>query len=53
MGEHVKDNERWRSDGNCLLCRRYEYCSTVCKAQRQRRQAILGRFEAGRRASER
>ena len=54
MGEQIaSDAERWKTDGNCALCRRFAYCSKVCRAQRQRRQAILAQFEAGRRARER
>lgn len=49
MGElRAEDSERWKTDGNCFLCRRYTYCSKPCKAQRARRVAILSQFEAGR-----
>lgn len=36
-----KDNERWLSDGNCLLCRRMKYCRKPCKAQKERKASII------------
>ncbi|MBR0411086.1 MAG: hypothetical protein IJI25_08810 [Eubacterium sp.] len=36
-----EDNERWLSDGYCAACRRLSYCRKPCKAQKQRKQAIL------------
>lgn len=35
------DNERWLSDGNCLLCRRAEHCGKPCKAQKERKAEII------------
>lgn len=35
------DNERWLSDGNCLLCRRAKYCRKPCKPQKERKKAII------------
>lgn len=35
------DNERWLSDGDCSKCRREKYCSKPCKAQKQRKEAII------------
>ena len=40
QAEH-KDNERWLSDGLCIECRRFKYCSKPCKAQKERKRAIL------------
>ena len=37
----AEDNERWMTDGDCSKCRREPYCGTVCRAQKQRRQAII------------
>lgn len=37
----MNDNERWLSDGNCMLCRREKYCQKPCKAQKERKAAIL------------
>lgn len=37
----TENNERWLSDGNCLLCRRAKYCKKPCKAQRERKAAII------------
>lgn len=37
----VADNERWLSDGNCLFCRRSKYCKESCKAQKERKAAII------------
>lgn len=39
-----EDNERWLSDGNCMYCRRFKYCKKICKAQKQRKEAILRQF---------
>ena len=39
----MNDNERWLSDGNCMLCRREKYCQKPCKAQKERKAAILQR----------
>lgn len=25
-------NEQWKTDGICIKCRRYKYCSNRCKA---------------------
>ena len=36
-----EDNERWLSDGNCMLCRRDPYCQKPCTAQKRRKEAIL------------
>ena len=37
----TEDNERWKSDGNCIFCRRQKYCSKPCTAQKRRKEAIL------------
>lgn len=29
-------NEQWKEDGKCNICRRKSYCSTDCKAKKQR-----------------
>lgn len=34
-------NDRWLTDGNCLHCRRADYCGKPCKAQKKRKEAIL------------
>lgn len=39
--ELVADNEQWKSDGNCELCRRQKYCSKDCKAAKGRAERIL------------
>lgn len=36
------DNEQWKSDGNCELCRRRKYCGRDCKAAKERAERILG-----------
>lgn len=28
----MKDNEQWKSDGDCKACRRKNYCGKGCKA---------------------
>lgn len=30
------DNERWKSDGDCSICRRKEYCNKDCSAHQHR-----------------
>lgn len=37
----TKDNERWLTDGFCPACRRFKYCKKSCRAQRERKRAIL------------
>ena len=32
----MTDNERWKSDGDCRFCRRYNYCSKLCTARKIR-----------------
>lgn len=27
-------NEQWKHEGICILCRRYSYCKTQCKANK-------------------
>ena len=27
----IQWNEQWKTDGDCVQCRRYRYCSTPCK----------------------
>lgn len=29
------DNEQWKSDGDCYICRRKEYCRKTCAANRK------------------
>lgn len=42
MGEQqIESNEQWLSDGFCPACRREDYCKKPCKAQRERKKAIL------------
>lgn len=31
----TKDNERWKSDGDCRKCRRDPYCTKPCKARKK------------------
>ena len=38
----IQWNEQWKTDGDCVQCRRYRYCSTPCKPfKTKRREAIL------------
>ena len=34
-------NEQWKEDGICQECRRKNYCSTSCKANKDRRRNII------------
>ena len=38
----IQWNEQWKTDGDCVQCRRYRYCSTPCKPfKAKRREAML------------
>lgn len=38
----IQWNEQWKTDGDCVQCRRYRYCSTPCKPFKvKRREAML------------
>lgn len=39
-----EDVERWKTDGNCAKCRRREYCSKACTAQKRRAKAIIAQM---------
>lgn len=32
----MNNSEQWKLDGNCHICRRVKYCSTDCKAHKDR-----------------
>lgn len=34
-------NEQWKTDGDCVQCRRYRYCSTPCKPFKIKRQEAM------------
>lgn len=39
------DNEQWKSNGNCNICRRKSYCKKDCPAfHRAIQRAIIGRM---------
>ena len=48
----MSDNEQWKLDGNCSICRKEKYCGTSCKAHidrlAQEIRAAFGRTRAGR-----
>ena len=47
----MPDNEQWKLDGNCNICRRAKYCGTSCKAHKDRLtqniRAAFGRTKVG------
>lgn len=40
MNEQI-DNEQWKSTGNCSICRRHNYCSKQCRANKAAMQATI------------
>jgi hypothetical protein len=36
------DREQWKSDGNCKICRRKEYCGKMCKAGKRAMEVTIG-----------
>ena len=38
------DQEQWLSDGDCVRCRRRDYCSKACKRSRERIKAGMIRI---------
>lgn len=32
--ENIEENERWRLNGNCDICKRKKYCTKGCKINR-------------------
>jgi len=36
-----ESNEQWKLGGNCSLCRRKNYCSKPCTANKRRTKAIV------------
>ena len=47
----MADNEQWKSDGNCSICRRKTYCKKACSASKKAVQRdvmrAFARTEAG------
>lgn len=41
MNREPKWNEQWKTDGDCVQCRRYRYCSTPCKPFNVKRQKAM------------
>ena len=39
--EKIEQNEQWKLQGNCQMCRRKNYCSKPCTANTRRSQAEL------------
>lgn len=37
------NNEQWKSDGDCSLCRRKSYCKKECSAHNKRFRREIGR----------
>ena len=37
----IQWNEQWKTDGDCVQCRRYRYCSTPCKPFKVKRQEAM------------
>ena len=37
----IQWNEQWKTDGDCVQCRRYRYCSTPCKPFKVKRQKAM------------
>ena len=37
----IQWNEQWKTDGDCVQCRRYRYCSTPCKPFKTKRQKAM------------
>lgn len=35
------NNEQWKADGKCNICRRENYCKSICKAARNRQEYEL------------
>lgn len=35
------NNEQWKSDGNCEVCRRRSYCSKRCSAFRRKMKGMI------------
>lgn len=33
----MKNNEQWKTGGDCARCRRKNYCGTPCKAKKTQR----------------
>lgn len=43
----TENNEGWLTDGDCSKCRRANYCSKVCTAQKRRKEAIIQQMVRG------
>ena len=41
MNRESEWNEQWKTDGDCVQCRRYRYCSTPCKPFKVKRQKAM------------
>lgn len=41
--EPIKENEQWKLDGNCPLCRRFKYCYTECTASKKVSRHVIQR----------
>jgi len=37
----INDNEQWKLDGLCSLCRRNAYCKSTCAASKKRQYLII------------
>ena len=40
----IKENEQWKLDGHCPLCRRQKYCTDECAASQRTYDEQLGRL---------
>lgn len=40
-GGEIMTKDQWKSNGDCLLCRRKDYCKTNCKAHKENIEKII------------
>lgn len=43
MANNQPNNEQWKTDGNCSICRRKPYCKKACSAHKKSLQREIGR----------
>ena len=39
--EKIPENEQWKLEGKCSICRRNNYCSKPCSKNKRRTHAII------------
>lgn len=39
--ENIEENEQWRLNGNCDICKRKKYCTKGCKINREKKEQLL------------